>query len=162
MTDTPAMDEKGLAEFFRALRDNGAPLPFTKDARAAIAAYLAATARDGEAQARFRRQVTYSVDLQRIVEALCKGGEIPVPETSARFHYDMAVAHRSFLKASQEAEVVKARIIEFAQAILHGDDEHRGWLMQAALAFNAGDELPAPRGKGTTPQPSPDADGDAA
>ncbi|MER9196404.1 hypothetical protein NKI13_24485 [Mesorhizobium australicum] len=45
----------------------------------------------------------------------------------------------------------KQKIIEFAQAILHGDDEHRGWLMGAALAFNAGDELPAPRGKGTAP-----------
>lgn len=38
---------------------------------------------------------------------------------------------------------------EFATAILHGDDEHRAWLLEAAEAFIAGHPLPAPRGKGT-------------
>jgi hypothetical protein len=39
---------------------------------------------------------------------------------------------------------------EFAQAVLHGDDEHRAWLMEAADAFIAG-RVPAPRGKGVQP-----------
>lgn len=45
----------------------------------------------------------------------------------------------------------QARITEFAAAILHGDDEHRDWLTEAAERFNAGEPLPAPRGKGTAP-----------
>jgi hypothetical protein len=49
---------------------------------------------------------------------------------------------------------IKARVAEFAQAILHGDDEHRGWLLEAADAFNEGKPLPAPRGKGTAPHAS--------
>src|SRR5690242_9315440 len=43
------------------------------------------------------------------------------------------------------------RIRAFAKAILHGDDEHREWLTEAAEAFIAGTPLPPPRGKGTNP-----------
>lgn len=42
----------------------------------------------------------------------------------------------------------KMRIVEFAHAILHGDEEHREWLLEAAEAFNAGHALPLARGKG--------------
>jgi hypothetical protein len=40
-------------------------------------------------------------------------------------------------------------IRQFAEAILHGDDEHRSWLTEAAEAFISGQPMPAPRGKGT-------------
>lgn len=45
------------------------------------------------------RQIDYSVDLQRIIEALCKGHDIPVPKTTARYHYDMAKAAEAKLAA---------------------------------------------------------------
>jgi hypothetical protein len=38
-----------------------------------------------------------------------------------------------------------AHIRHFTQAILHGDDEHRAWLQEAAEAFIEGRELPPPR-----------------
>lgn len=34
----------------------------------------------------------------------------------------------------------------FARAILHGDEEHRAWLLDAADAFVDGRALPPPRG----------------
>lgn len=46
------------------------------------------------------------------------------------------------------AEPCQSLILEFATAILHGDKEHRDWLMEAAAAFNARAPLPPPRGKG--------------
>ncbi|RWK39291.1 hypothetical protein [Mesorhizobium sp.] len=55
--------------------------------------------------------------------------------------------------ASVPAPSGAERIAEFAKAILHGDDEHRAWLTEAAVAFNAGEPLPPPRGKGTGPAP---------
>ena len=40
----------------------------------------------------------------------------------------------------------------FARAILHGDEIHRQWLLDAADAFIKGRHLPPPRdGKGTIP-----------
>lgn len=42
-------------------------------------------------------------------------------------------------------------VLRFAMAVLHGDDEHRFWLMEAAEAFTEGNPLPPPRGKGTSP-----------
>jgi hypothetical protein len=56
------------------------------------------------------------------------------------------------LPAQSDAEPVQA----FAKAVLHGDDEHKAWLLEAAGAFIAGNPLPAPRGKGAAP-PRPDA-----
>lgn len=38
-----------------------------------------------------------------------------------------------------------AHIRNFTKAILHGDDEHRAWLQEAAEAFIEGRELPPPR-----------------
>jgi hypothetical protein len=43
-------------------------------------------------------------------------------------------------------------ITQFANRILHGDDEHKAWLLEAASAFVHGRPLPAPRGKGTHPE----------
>lgn len=53
-----------------------------------------------------------------------------------------------------DAERVGLR--EFAKAILHGDDDHRAWLTEAAEAFISGDPMPPPRGKGTSPAHSLD------
>lgn len=44
-----------------------------------------------------------------------------------------------------------AAIRAFAYAILHGDDEHRAWLIEAAEAFIVNDPIPEPRGKGIEP-----------
>jgi len=44
----------------------------------------------------------------------------------------------------------RAAVERFAKAILHGNDDHRDWLLEAASAFNAGIPLPAPRGKGVS------------
>jgi hypothetical protein len=41
-------------------------------------------------------------------------------------------------------------IRRFAQAVLHGDEEHRAWLVEAAEAFIAGERMPEPRGGGKT------------
>jgi hypothetical protein len=46
-----------------------------------------------------------------------------------------------------DAEPVRA----FAKAVLHGDNEHKAWLLEAAEAFIEGKPLPEPRGKGTAP-----------
>lgn len=40
-------------------------------------------------------------------------------------------------------------VTDFAQNILHGDKEHRQWLLDAATAFNAGKNMPGPVGSGT-------------
>jgi hypothetical protein len=48
-----------------------------------------------------KNQLAYSCDLQRIIEDVCGGKDIRTPETSARFHYDMAVRFRR--RAAQEA-----------------------------------------------------------
>lgn len=53
------------------------------------------------------------------------------------------------LAARSTAPEAGKAVAEFAEAILHGDDEHRAWLTEAAVAFNAGQPLPPPRGKGT-------------
>lgn len=66
----------------------------------------------GEATERFKRQVTYSCDLQRIIEDLCNDREITIPETTARFHYDMAVAYR--------ADLSPCRIGEETEALTYG------------------------------------------
>lgn len=38
-------------------------------------------------------------------------------------------------------------IRQFALAILHGDNDHREWLLEAAEAFITGKPMPAPRNK---------------
>ena len=47
------------------------------------------------------RHSDYSIDLARIIEDLCHDREIREPQTSARFHYDMAVAYRRSLSRNQ-------------------------------------------------------------
>jgi len=37
-------------------------------------------------------------------------------------------------------------VMEFAKAILHGDEEHKEWLLEAAESFIKGQEIPARRG----------------
>lgn len=39
-----------------------------------------------------------------------------------------------------------SEIVRFAEAILHGDDEHRAWLLEAAHAWVNGGALPDVRG----------------
>ena len=45
----------------------------------------------------------------------------------------------------------KNDVLAFAEAVLHGDDEHRAWLMEAAERWVAGEELPAPRSRSAYP-----------
>jgi hypothetical protein len=49
---------------------------------------------------RYLSLLDYSVDLQHIIEDLCHDRDIKVPETGARFHYDMAVKYRAATKES--------------------------------------------------------------
>lgn len=44
-----------------------------------------------------------------------------------------------------QMEAWQSKVIEFARAVLHGDDEHRKWLLEAADAFVNGRPLPPPR-----------------
>lgn len=48
----------------------------------------------------YENHLAYSADLQRIIEGLCRGGPIPEPKTTARHHYDMAVAYLSSTKSA--------------------------------------------------------------
>jgi hypothetical protein len=44
-----------------------------------------------------------------------------------------------------EREEWQTAVRNFAKAILHGDQDHQEWLMEAAEAFVNGDRLPPPR-----------------
>lgn len=44
-----------------------------------------------------------------------------------------------------EKEDWRLKVLHFANAILHGDDEHRAWLIDAADAFVKGSTVPKPR-----------------
>jgi hypothetical protein len=59
--------------------------------------------------------------------------------------------HPSRTMCKEAADVIErlGEVRAFAKAVLHGDDAHRAWLLEAAEAFIAGKPLPAPRGKGT-------------
>lgn len=48
---------------------------------------------------RLQDHIDYSIDLQRIIESLCHGEEIIKPKTTARHHYDMAVAYKAALQS---------------------------------------------------------------
>ena len=39
----------------------------------------------------------------------------------------------------------RSAVLAFAEAVLHGDEEHRIWLMEAAECWVAGRDLPVPR-----------------
>jgi hypothetical protein len=67
---------------------------------------------------------------------------------------DFAKVLRSHALAQSDAEpllyeMFRRNVLSFAQAILHGDDEHKAWLMEAAEAFASYKPLPPTRGKGT-------------
>jgi len=47
-------------------------------------------------------QTNYSIDLQRIIEDLCNERDIREPQTTARFHYDMAVRARDLSRNRRE------------------------------------------------------------
>jgi hypothetical protein len=45
---------------------------------------------------------------------------------------------------------------KFTRLVLHGDDEHRAWLLEAVQAYIDEKPMPPPRGKGVTvPASSP-------
>ena len=62
----------------------------------------AAEAASAEVMARYEKHVDYSIDLSRIIESLCHGDPIVEPKTTARFHYEMAVAFQAALAKSRE------------------------------------------------------------
>lgn len=42
--------------------------------------------------------------------------------------------------------VTQASVMRFAEACLHGDTEHKAWLLEAARAWDAGEAIPKARG----------------
>lgn len=83
-------------------------------------------------EARLARHSEYSIDLARIIEDLCHSREIREPQTSARFHYDMAVAYRSTLTGTATPKPEGERI---ADAVL-------AWMVKYDL-LDAGNEYRA-------------------
>lgn len=53
---------------------------------------------------------------------------------------------RDAILAGERRELPPHPVSEFAEAVLHGSEEHREWLMEAARAFTAGEPLPTPKG----------------
>jgi hypothetical protein len=60
-------------------------------------ALIAARPLGGVLEDRLKKQIDYSIDLQRIIESLCNGRKIVEPKTTARHHYDMAMEYRQAL-----------------------------------------------------------------
>lgn len=96
-----------------------------------------------------------AVDGEAIAEALLNRSGVSHPR-----HAEKGLIVRGIRDALAATAPTSAAITAFATAILHGDDEHRGWLKEAAEAFNAGKPMPAPRGKGTQPAPTSAVDGE--
>lgn len=63
---------------------------------------------------------------------------------------DTPVVDEKALEAATQANSGGDAVLTFAKAILHGDQTHRDWLIEAAHAFIAGGTLPAPK-SGTKP-----------
>jgi hypothetical protein len=63
---------------------------------------------------------------------------------------ERAAAELTTLQSRLEAVKAErdAQVLAFAEAVLHGDNEHRDWLLAAAKAFVAGGPVPPPNGKG--------------
>lgn len=61
---------------------------------------------------------------------------------------------RAALRVTEAAPAVRGErdVLRFAEAILHGDDEHRAWLREAAAAYVAGQPLPPPRSADKRPR----------
>ncbi len=54
--------------------------------------------------------------------------------------------HRDELHHKQRATAETApKVLDFARAILHGDEVHRAWLLEAADAYENGRDIPPPR-----------------
>jgi hypothetical protein len=53
-------------------------------------------------------------------------------------------------EVGEVSELVERRLVPlaFIRAILHGDDEHRLWLLEAAAHWNSGQPVPEPKGFG--------------
>ena len=49
-------------------------------------------------------------------------------------------------EARVEADKMKNATLQFAEAILHGSEEHRTWLLEAAQCFAKGQAIPVRRG----------------
>jgi len=64
------------------------------------------------------------------------------------------VVERYTRTASGPELVEAASVGDFAKAILHGDAEHRAWLMEAAECWDSGRTLPQPRSQQPKPRES--------
>lgn len=69
-------------------------------------------------------------------------------EAEQAFKTDKTYTRDGHIQRIGAAALTAARrdaVINFARAILHGDEMHRQWLQDAATAFIAGEPLPSPR-----------------
>lgn len=66
---------------------------------------------------------------------------------SKRIWHEWQAKARAALTAAAQAgkDEWRLKVLEFANAILHGDDEHRAWLVEAADYFVKGGKVPRPR-----------------
>ena len=108
----PIVEREGLgsadAELVKRLRDVHPNLLEYRVMNHAAADRIEAQAREiANHQARSLGRVDYTVDLQRLIETICRGASIlPAPETTAHFHRDMAA------KYIAERDTLKARVAE--------------------------------------------------
>lgn len=111
MSDERSMADK-LAEWFDRLPDGARVILSCRVIREA-ADRLTALERDlGEARARFEKHSGYSIQLQRIIEAICHGRELR-PDSAELHHHKMA---DQFMTASKaEVERLKEALKPFAR-----------------------------------------------
>ncbi len=91
----------------------------------------------GEVDDRMKAQIDYGIDLQRIIEAICHGYEIPTPKTTARHHYNMAseyIASRNLLKS--EGVCVPQNVIEKIWGVLELSASQMTWFANYTNNFN--------------------------
>jgi hypothetical protein len=81
---------------------------------AAEARLAVVEAERNETRKRFSEHVDYSIDLSRIIEALCDDRDPAEPRTPGRVHYNMAIAHRR----AAEAQLAHAREAAIEDAML--------------------------------------------
>jgi hypothetical protein len=83
-------------------------------------------------------------------------GDAPAQLAAALASRDATIADLERRLAEARADVVRG----FANAILHGSDEHRAWLLDAAEAYIAGAPMPSPRPVDAPPRPVAEASGE--
>jgi hypothetical protein len=83
-------------------------------------------------------------------------GDAPAQLAAALASRDATIADLERRLAEARADVVRG----FANAILHGSDEHRAWLLDAAEAYIAGAPMPSPRPVAAPPPPVAEASGE--